>query len=41
MIPQDMKEFLEWMFNLNPNEPLDMHEALTIYYHPEIYGEII
>lgn len=40
MMPIDnLEEFMDWLLSLNPNEPIDMHEALTIYYNQEIYGE--
>lgn len=35
---EDFETFLEWWRLLSP-EPIDMHEAMTIYFNLEIYGE--
>lgn len=37
----DLQEFLQWYKGLNPSEPIDMHEAITIYFNQEQYVVII
>jgi hypothetical protein len=36
---EDFEDFCTWYQLLNPNEPLDKHEAMTIYFYLETYGE--
>lgn len=36
---RDFKDFLGWYTRLNPTDDLDLHEAMTIYFHLETYGE--
>lgn len=34
---EQIEDFLEWYFRLNPQEIPDMHEAMTIYFNQESY----
>ena len=34
---EDIEDFFEWYFNLNPQEIPDMQEAMTIYFNQDIY----
>lgn len=39
MIFANFDEFLAWFKSLNALEKVDMHEAYTIFLHPETYLE--
>lgn len=41
MIFEGIDDFIEWYFNLNPNDPIDMHEAMTIFFNLDTYSEVI
>lgn len=32
---EDFESFLDWYCRLNPNEPIDMHEAMNIFFSLE------
>jgi len=33
----NIDQFLSWYWQLNVNEPVDMAEAMTIFFHTETY----
>jgi hypothetical protein len=35
----NLEEFLEWYWLLNPEEEVDLHEAYTIFFYQDIYLE--
>jgi len=38
---ENFQDFCDWFQSLNPCEQLDKHEAMTIYFNLETYGERI
>lgn len=41
MIPKDLDAFIEWYENLNPDDEIDMGEAMVIFLNQETYEEVI
>jgi len=40
MFFEDSKEFCEWFRNLNPEEPLDITEAMSVFFNLQEYQNI-
>ena len=38
---EDYESFYEWYKDLNPNEPVDRQESMSIYFNLDIYGDAI
>jgi hypothetical protein len=38
---EDFQNFMEWWKRVNPRDPLDLAEAMEIYFNQDIYGAIL